>query len=191
MANKRTLGQKDKRSKLDLELFLIALIKRKINTPYLLQASAGLSPGATIPVLKRMGAAGYVRRGSPGFRKRTEYQVTAKGSRHLSSTWPGMLESSVPTDMEAILRTASLAILCGADRKRVAAYLERAARTKAPDSTKKIEPLPAIHEQARLYGWMRSVHAQARQACEVQVLRRLASALLNGTVEPMSRHAVP
>ena len=60
MANKRKLGQKDKRSKLDLELFLIALIKREINTPYLLRARAGLSPGATISVLKRLNAAGYV-----------------------------------------------------------------------------------------------------------------------------------
>lgn len=180
VATKRELAPKDKRSKLDLELFLIALIKREINTPYLLHASAGLSPGATIPVLKRLNAGGFVRRGRPGVRKRTEYKVTAKGSRHLNSTWPGMLESSVPTDMEAILRTASVAILCGAERNRVARYLQRAAQAKAPDSKKeKQRILPAIPEQDGLYGWMRLAHVKARQISEAQVLRRLASALVN------------
>ena len=49
MANKPNSGQKDKRSKLDLELFLLALIERDINTPYALHLNVGLSPGATIP----------------------------------------------------------------------------------------------------------------------------------------------
>jgi DNA-binding PadR family transcriptional regulator len=177
MGTKPKLEPKDKRSKLDLNLFLIALIKRGINTPYSLHGCAGLSPGATIPVLKRLNAAGYLRRGDPGIRKRSEYRVTAKGSRYLDSNWPQMLESSVPTDIEAILRTASLGILCGADRKCVAAYLKRSAQAKTTKSTE--APLPAITKQADLYAWMRSVHVEARQASDAEVLRQLASALLN------------
>ena len=43
----------DKRRRNDLDLFLLALIEGGISTPYDLQKSAGLSPGATIPVLQR------------------------------------------------------------------------------------------------------------------------------------------
>ena len=180
MASNRNPGQKDKRSKLDLELFLLALLQRGINTPYSLHANAGLSPGATIPVLKRLSGGGYVQRGNPGVRERAEYQVTAKGLRHLNATWPGMLESSIPTDMEAILRTASLAILCGAERKSVAAYLKRAARERASNARgRKKEVLTGTNEHLGLYSWMQSVHVKARHTSEVKALRQLASALLN------------
>jgi DNA-binding PadR family transcriptional regulator len=177
----RSLAPRDKRSKLDLELLLLALIKYEISTPYLLQASAGLSPGATIPVLNRLIASGHVVKGSPGIRKRTEYQITTKGHRHLDRTWAEIFESSTPSDMEAIIRTASLAIICGAERKQVAAYLRIAARSKTLDSKKRVQrPEKAISDPARLYYWMRSVHANAQRTSEVQVLRRLASAILNG-----------
>ena len=180
MENKHKLGREDKRSKLDLELFLIALLERDINTPYSLHVNAGLSPGATIPVLKRLSAAAYLQRGNPGVRGRTEYQVTVKGRQHLNSSWPGMLESSIPTDMEAILRTASLAILRGANRKSVAAYLERAARERASNARGgKKEAVPGTTEQPGLYAWMRSIHVKARHRSDVKALRQLASALLN------------
>jgi hypothetical protein len=93
------LAQKDKRSKLDLELFLLALVEREINTPYLLHIRADLSPGATIPVLKRLNAGGYVRRSEPGVRARVQYELTAQGYRHLSSARPGMLQGSIPSDV--------------------------------------------------------------------------------------------
>jgi DNA-binding PadR family transcriptional regulator len=77
----------DKRSKLDLELFVLALVQRGIDTPYDLSVMVGLSPGATIPVLKRLQEAGHLERGQPGVRGRTEYEVTVSGIQHLKSGW--------------------------------------------------------------------------------------------------------
>jgi hypothetical protein len=37
----------------DLDLFVLALIKSGVSTPYVLQKEAGLSPGATIPAIRR------------------------------------------------------------------------------------------------------------------------------------------
>jgi hypothetical protein len=44
----------DRRSRPDLELFVLALIARGVNTPYLLSQEASLSPGVTLPVLDRL-----------------------------------------------------------------------------------------------------------------------------------------
>ena len=180
MANNRKLGQKDKRSKLDLELFLLALINREINTPYLLHASAGLSPGATIPVLNKLNASGYVQRGEAGARRRAEYQTTAAGQRHLSSGWQSLLSAPIPTDVEAILRIASLGILCGAARKSVAAYLRRAASAKTPglEDKKRRTELAGPPGEAVLYAWMKSAQVKARRTAEAKVLRQLGLALL-------------
>src|SRR5438309_1636371 len=59
----KTSKTADKRGRADLELFLLALLSRGIATPYDLQAAAGLSPGASIPALGRLEAAGYVVKG--------------------------------------------------------------------------------------------------------------------------------
>lgn len=179
-ANNRNLGQKDKRSKLDLELFLIALLERNINTPYSLHAIAGLSPGATIPVLNRLETLGYVRRNEPGTRRRAEYQATAAGQRRLRSGWQSLLEAPIATDIDAILRIASLGILCGATRKSVAAYLQKAASAKTPEPKGKRRgtELAGPPEEAVLYAWMKAAQVNARRTAEAKVLRQLALALL-------------
>jgi hypothetical protein len=55
---------RDKRRRIDLDLFALALI----STPYELQKAAGLSQGATVPALQRLLAARLVRQGKPGAR---------------------------------------------------------------------------------------------------------------------------
>jgi DNA-binding PadR family transcriptional regulator len=180
VANNRNLGEKDKRSNVDLELFLIALIDRDINTLYSLHATARLSPGATIPVLNRLESLGYVRRDEPASRRRAEYQTTTAGQRRLRSGWQSLLEAPVPTDIDAIFRVASLGILCGAARKRVAAYLQKAASAKTPDpGDKRRGTQPAgPPEEAVLYAWMKAAQVKARRTAEAKVLRQLALALL-------------
>ena len=180
MPTRHKRAQKDKRAKLDLELFLIALIEREIDTPYLLHASAALSPGATIPVLNKLNASGYVQRGKPGLRGRAKYETTPAGLLHLRSGWRSLLDAPIPTDVDAILRIASLAILCGAARKTVTAYLRRAAGAKTPDPADRAGEVVMADrtEKTLLYPWMKAAHVKARRTAEAKVLRHLASAVL-------------
>lgn len=187
MSKKGTAPKRDKRSKLDLDLFVLALLRRGIGTPYRLLASAGLSPGASIPVLRRLEEAGYVRPGKPGPRGRTEYHVTTAGNHYLENEWQVLLEHPVPTDSEAILRTAALAVLSGCDKRRVSTYLKKAAAAKASDSkrrqgdAKRAEASLSCDSDANLYGWLRATHATARLRAEGQVFRKLAAEITRRT----------
>ncbi len=183
MSKKGSAPPRDKRSRLDLELFVLALIQRGVNTPYRL-LSAGLSQGGVIPVLGRLENSGYVRRGKPGPRGRTEFEIAAAGRRHLQAAWQTLLEAPVSGDIETVLRAASLAILSGADRKIVTAYLERAAKAKVADSkSRKAEceeskPSQLAEPDPGIYNWMLATNAAARLAAEAKVLRQLATTLL-------------
>jgi DNA-binding PadR family transcriptional regulator len=173
----------DKRSKLDLELFVLALVQRGINTPYDLFATVGLWPGATIPVLERLQKAGHVRRGKPGVRGRTEYEVTVSGNQHLRLGWRPLLEAFLPVDIEAIVRVAIVAVLSGAGKEEVVAYLERAAAMQGKKSrrlkreAKVTEAALSPTGDADLYQWMRTAHMAVRLSAEAKVLRQFAAAL--------------
>jgi DNA-binding PadR family transcriptional regulator len=179
-----TVRRYDKRSRSDLELFVLALIVRDINTPYLLRENAGLSPGATVPVLNRLASDGYLRRGEPESRRRAEYQITPKGQRYLETAGARQLQGPIPADMEAILRIATLAVLSGAARNRVADYLNRAAEMKKASSAslnKEGKPaIPSPPVDPGLYAWMQAVNKKARFLSDAAVLRKLASALKTG-----------
>jgi DNA-binding PadR family transcriptional regulator len=183
MSKKDTIPLRDKRSRLDLELFVLALVQRGINTPYRLLTAGGISQGAALPVLGRLESSGYVRRGKPGPRGRTEFEVTAAGRRYLETGWRPLLESPVSGDIESILRTASLAVLCGADSRTVTGYLKSAAKEKAADSenrkaeAKQARAALSDESDAGLYTWMIAMQGASRLASEAKILRQLATAL--------------
>jgi DNA-binding PadR family transcriptional regulator len=163
-------------------LFTLSLVDRGVNSAYLL-LSAGISQGAALPVLGRLENSGYVRRGKPGPRGRTEFELTAVGRRHLQTGWQPLLESPVSGDIETILRAASLAAMSGANRKVISSYLNGAAKARADESKKRKanadEARPALSENsdAGLYKWMLAMHSTARLTAEVKFLRQLAVAL--------------
>src|SRR5690348_6960280 len=105
----KTTKPRDKRSRMDLELLVLALASRGLATPYDLKTSASISPGASIPVLNRLETGGYVRKGVGGPRNRQEYVITAKGNALLENSWRKLFQAPPGTDIEAILRTAALA----------------------------------------------------------------------------------
>ena len=183
MSKKPPAPPRDKRSREDLELFTLALVERGINSAYLLLL-AGISQGAALPVLGRLENSGYVRRGKPGPRGRTEFELTAAGRRYLQTGWQTLLEAPVSGDIETILRAASLAVLSGADRKIVSAYLKGAAKEKAADSksrkaeSKESKPPLLAEPDPGIYNWMLATNAAARLAAEAKVLRQLAITLL-------------
>ncbi len=176
MSKRRMTTRRDKRSKLDLELFVLALVLRDVNTPYALLSTAGLSPGATIPVLTRLEESGSLRRGTPGSRGRTEYEITPSGRQRLKANCGQLLEAPTDGDIERVLRTAVLAQLSGAKTRLVTEYLRKAAHARVDLSKQRQQDIAAT-ENAQLYKWMQEVHASARLAMEAQVLRKIASGL--------------
>jgi DNA-binding PadR family transcriptional regulator len=186
MSKKPPAPPRDKRSREDLELFTLALVDRGVNSAYRL-LSAGLSQGGVIPVLGRLENSGYVRRGTPGPRGRTEFTITAAGRRHLQAGWHPLIEAPVSSDIEATLRGAALAVLSGADKKTVTAFLKRAASVKVEDSKRrKVEAKEAKAalsdgSDAGLYVWMLATHATMRLAAEAKLLGQLAGALTKRT----------
>jgi hypothetical protein len=94
-----------------------------------------------------------------------------------------LLESPVSGDIETTLRAASLAVLSGADKKIVTAYLKSAADAKAADSkirkneAKRARAALAEDPEAGPYTWMLAMHATTRLSAEAKLLRQLATAL--------------
>jgi hypothetical protein len=94
-----------------------------------------------------------------------------------------LLESPIFGDIETVLRTASLAVLSGADGKTVSVYLKRAADAKATDSklrkaeAKGTMPSLLAEPDAGLYVWMLATNATAQLATEAKILRQVATAL--------------
>jgi DNA-binding PadR family transcriptional regulator len=118
---------RDERRKSDLDLFVLALIKSGVSTPYVLQKEAGLSPGATIPAIQRLSEAGLIRQGKPGPRGRTEYQITAAGKKQLKSGWRILIDEGPSGDLDADLRVALLAISEGKAYSSAVQMLKRSA----------------------------------------------------------------
>lgn len=151
---------------------MLALVERGIATPYALLAEAGLSPGATLPVLARLESGGYVRRGRPVARGRAEYKITATGRLFLKTGWRSLIDAPIPPDVESVLRTAALALMSGAEKRMVFDYLKKAADAKNHDS--KQATARSKRADGQLYAWMRAFHSAARLKTDAKVLRDLA-----------------
>lgn len=175
MANKPS-SQDDRRSRKDLEAFLLALITRGLKTPYDFMTSAGISPGASIPALGRLEAAGYVRKGEGGARNRQEYEATSKGQAFLEKSWQEIFQAPPTGDLDTVLRTASLALLMSEPKRSVAAYLSRAAAARNAGHTARPGAAPT-HDPAGVFLWMRRVATVGRAKREAATLRQLASAV--------------
>jgi DNA-binding PadR family transcriptional regulator len=127
----------DKRRRTDLDLFVLALVAEGVTTPYQMMTAAGLSPGATIPVLRRLLESSLVVRAKPGPRGRTEHRITAAGRRKLDYGWTELIEVGPTGDVDADLRIALLAFFVGGDRRTAVEYLRDSAgrrRTSYKDS---------------------------------------------------------
>jgi DNA-binding PadR family transcriptional regulator len=172
----RTPKSDDKRSRKDLELFVLALISREIATTYDLKMSAAISPGASVPVLSRLESSGYIKKGKDGARNRQEYAVTGKGSAFLKSSWKELFQAPPSADLEAILRTGALALLLGEPKRSVAAFLSRAAQRRKESGSS--GSLPGDPDSAiKAFPWMREIAMLHRRRNEAMILRHLASKL--------------
>ncbi|MGB6132888.1 MAG: hypothetical protein WBG54_13990 [Acidobacteriaceae bacterium] len=169
----------DKRRRSDLDLFVLALVADGVSTPYRMQIDAGLSPGATIPALRRLVQSGLALQGKPGPRGRTEHRITAAGRRRLNSGWSDLIEGGPTGDLDADLRVALLAVFVGGDRAAASDFLLRAAALRTPgpakkDNTDEPTSLPPL---ALWYRRLRASSARALRAGESSAASAMAKSL--------------
>ncbi len=170
---------RDKRRRNDLDLFVLALLDEGVATPYELKQTAGLSPGATIPVLRRLAERGMVSVGKPGPRGRTGYRITAGGRRFLKSGWRDLIHDGPSGDLDADLRVALLALVVGNDRRLAQDFLKQSGARKLEGARKRddVEPDASLPPLAHWYRRLRSTSAEALIRGESAAALAMARAL--------------
>ena len=118
-----------------LDHFILSQLDRGLETPYDLMRRAGVSLGASVPALRRLSAAGLIKKDKEKARSnrpRHAYTLTPDGKRQARIGWKRYLEGeSVPVDLDEILRVCDMADHNDHDRASLAAFLERAARDRS------------------------------------------------------------
>lgn len=170
---------RDKRRRSDLDLFVLALIESGVSTPYELKSAADISPGASIPALRRLISEGLVNQGKPGSRGRADHKITAEGRRRLKDGWQDLIDQGPSGDLDADLRVALLALWIGHDRQLAVSFLRRSA-AHLVNSTGRLgtdaesSSLPAL---ALWYRRLRSASAAALTRGESAAALAMATAL--------------
>jgi DNA-binding PadR family transcriptional regulator len=113
-----------------LDLFILSLLDRGLETPYDLQRQGGLSLGSTVPALKRLETAGLVRKKATlgsSKRPRHSFQLSTAGKKLARSGWKVHFKASNHPDFDAILRIADMAQHYLAKPIDIVTFLEAAA----------------------------------------------------------------
>jgi DNA-binding PadR family transcriptional regulator len=116
-----------------LDLFILSMVDRGLQTSYALHRDGGLSVGSTVPALRRLEEACLVKRTevtATNKRPRHGYQLFAPGRKLASSGWIPLLKHRPPTDLDAVLRLADLANHYGTKVVDIASLLQRAAKDR-------------------------------------------------------------
>ncbi len=161
-----------------LELLVLGLVDHGIVTAYELKARAGISVGASHPLLNRLKKRGFLRslQPEPG-RGRQEFMLLAKGRAVLRSATAQLIRqarSNPPSDAESLLRIVALGILIG--RPQDARDVLVIALQKRSESVARLrKPPTTVGEQ---YQWMISILQRQRRLADREALRGISRALL-------------
>jgi DNA-binding PadR family transcriptional regulator len=113
-----------------LDLFILSLLDRGLETSYTLQRTGGLSVGSTVPALRRLEEAGLVRKTGgivASKRPRYGYQVSAAGRKLARDGWKVHLRAPNHLDLDAVIRVADMARHYDASTAAIATFLDAAA----------------------------------------------------------------
>ena len=131
-----------------LDLFILSLLDRGLETPYDLQRQGGLSLGSTIPALRRLKEAGMVRMLKPlgaSKRPRHSYQLSALGRTRVQNDWKTYLKSPRQIDLDAVLRVADMAKHYNAKTTDIAAFLVTAASERQKSARSGVSGVREVH----------------------------------------------
>jgi DNA-binding PadR family transcriptional regulator len=112
-----------------LDVFVLSLLDRGLETPYDLLHQGGLSLGASSPALQRLVKAKLVKRAegeSATNRPRHEYRLEPAGKKAARSAWKPFLDDEPPSDLDSLLRVVDLAAHYQADKRKIYSFLNRA-----------------------------------------------------------------
>lgn len=171
----------DQRAKDDLDLFLLALIREGITTPYRMQKTAGISQGASLQSLKRLALRRLIGVSEEGPRRRTEFRLTTAGRRWLDAGCARLADSEPAGDLDSVLRKALLIAFLQKDGKKAAQFLRAAAKSKRVAERQTSDPDPKTPEIAQLYFRFRQTRADAVVRAEADILERAASEMARRT----------
>jgi hypothetical protein len=134
-----------------------------------------------------------VRQGKPGARGRTDYKVTAAGSRALKAGWLPLIEAGPSGDLDSDLRVALLAIWGTNDRRLAADFLRQSADKKTESiAADELTGNPgAVAPLARWYTDLRSETAKALLTAESEAIRAMADSLPRSLTGKRRRSARP
>lgn len=117
-----------------LDIFVLSLLERGLETPYDLQRQGGLSLGASTPALRRLLKAKLVtldEKSSVTNRPRHVFKVTRSGAEAARLAWkPFLGAENLPPDLDSVLRIIDLAAHYRADKRKIAAFVTRAANQR-------------------------------------------------------------
>ncbi len=161
----------------NLEVLILALVQRGLETTYDLHMRAEISVGATLPALARLEKAGLVK-ATRGTRRSRRYELSSAGSTVLNAEVRSIAQE-IPADLEGILRVAYLLSLTRPVQF-VQAFLRRAAQDRTRmrgDAERKAQALAATPDSLSIHGWMRAAVASKRLAAEARAANQLARLL--------------
>jgi DNA-binding PadR family transcriptional regulator len=157
-----------------LDLFILSVLDRGLETPYDLNRQGRLSLGSTVPALRRLETAGLVRKkAAVGSSKRPRhwFQLSAAGRKLARGGWIPLLKDQPPSDFDAVLRLADMAQHYRARPVDIVTFLEAAASERR-SSARVSEP----HEMRDSLGLVvtRKAWDVARLRAEAKFLEGLA-----------------
>lgn len=165
-----------------LDIYVLFLLDRGIDTPYAMQRQGGLSLGASTPSLRRLTEARLVKRTEENGRTnrpRHVYTLTTAGRELAGKGWrehfqPGRL----PSDLDSVLRLAEIASHYGASPKEVAGFLKVTSGRRAGLARR---AAAVVEEETEFrYMPMRSRCEAARLQAEANILDQLAAEISGG-----------
>ncbi len=163
------------------DLFILSQLDRGLETPYDLLRRAGLSLGATVPALRRLNAAGLIKRekeSTVSNRPRHVYRLTVKGEKQARTGWKHYLaNTAVSADLDEILRICDMAAHYTHPPPSISAFLERAAQDRSSLAAQAQIGLDRQLGAVLAYTSTRAACETERLKSEATVLARLAFAL--------------
>ncbi len=160
-----------------LDLFLLGLVETGVDTPYLFRERAGLSVGATLPALKRLEQARFVERQEKAARNKQQFKTTKSGRLYLRSQLKHIMEryaAQPPTDVESVLRAASLTMSLGDSNA-----AQNCLRSAAQDRERRAAALKATAisrpQLSGFYSYWVSLVQSARLHAEAETLANVAT----------------
>ena len=170
-----------------LDIYVLSLLDRGIETPYALHRQGGLSLGASTPSLRRLTAARLVKRKEEAGmtnRPRHVYTLTSSGRELARNGWREYFQSGrLPSDLDGLLRLSDIASHYGASPAEVARLLKAASGRRATLARRAAAAPEA--DNGLVYLSMRARCEAGRLKAEADVLGQIAAEMSAARSHPL------